>query len=187
MLPENYPHKYVKDVMVGVMPFRFRPISTDDDEMMIRMYSTFSKETIFHRFFTSYIMPPSRVRRFTNIDYKYKMAFAAEEEIDGERRFAGIARYAADRCEEGTAEMAIVIGDPWQGKGIGTALLNHLFDTAEAEGFRLLYGLVHFDNAAVPRIFEKLKQPHRAVNTGMELRYEVILSPQVPPPPIIRT
>jgi len=178
MLPENYPHKYVRDVIVGDRLYKFRPVSPDDDELMIRLFNTFSKETIFHRFFTAYSMQPTRVKRFTNIDYRTRMAIVAEEIVDGDLRLVGVARWAAEKGSETNAEMAIVIGDPWQGKGIGTALLDYLFVVGEAEGYELFYGLVQYDNAAVPRIFEKLKRPHRIHNTGMELRYEVTLTPK---------
>jgi acetyltransferase len=178
MQPDNYPEKYIRDVAVAGRTFRFRPISPEDDALMVRLYNTFSKETIFHRFFTTYAMPATRAKRFTNVDYDKKMAIVAEENIEGDRHLVGVARYVATQESATTAEMAIVIGDPWQGKGIGTALLDYLFVVGELEGYELFYGLVHFDNSAVPRIFEKLNRPHRIHNSGTELRYEVTLAPK---------
>ncbi len=175
-LMENYPHKYIRDVAIGGRPFRFRPVRPDDEDMMVRMFITFSKETIFHRFFTAVTMQPSKAKRFTHIDYKRQMAIVCEEDTGGERHLVGVARYNASPDSDTEAEMAIVIGDPWQGKGVGTALLNYLLEIAELEGFRSLYGLVHYDNLAVPRMFSKMNRPHRTKNTGAELRFEVTLS-----------
>jgi len=175
-LMEKYPHKYVRDVTIGGRPFRFRPIRPDDEDMMVKMFSTFSKETIFHRFFTTVTMQPSKATRFTHIDYKRQMAIVCEEETGGERHLVGVARYNTSPESDIEAEMAIVIGDPWQGKGVGAALLNYLLEIAELEGFKKLYGLVHYDNMAVPRMFDKMKRPHRAESTGTELRFEVVLS-----------
>ncbi|MFA6451668.1 MAG: GNAT family N-acetyltransferase [bacterium] len=178
MQPVNYPDKYILDTAVRGRPYRFRPISPDDETPLIELYKTFSRETIFHRFFTAYTMPPSRAKRLATLDYDKKMAIVAEETTDCGCHLVGVARYANVSESETTAEMAIVIGDPWQGKGLGAALLDYLFTVGEAEGYELFYGLVHYENEAVPRLFAKINRPHRIHNTGTELRYEVTLSPK---------
>ena len=172
-LPENYPHQFTKDVDILGYPVRFRPIHPGDNHRMLMLFDTFSMETIYHRFFSYVRMPPERVKRFTMIDYGRQMAIVAEEEKDGQPRLMGVARYAMPKEAVDDAEMAIVIGDPWQGRGLGTTLLRYLIDLAEIRGLTMMYGLVHFDNRAVPRVVRKLGVKYKKKDNGTEWRYEV--------------
>ncbi|HOC91364.1 MAG TPA: GNAT family N-acetyltransferase [bacterium] len=183
VLPENYPAKYVKKVVARGREMTFRPVHPGDNDLMIRLYSAFSKQTIFHRFFTSARIPPSKLSRFTNIDYVRHMAIVSEETKDGAPMITGSARYNTPKDEEGTAEMAIVIGDPWQGNGIGTALLNYLLIVARDCGFKSVYGLVHYDNSAMVKTFEAVRAggvPYHTADTGTELKFILNLEDPVP-------
>jgi acetyltransferase len=178
-LPDNYPSQYIKNTVVNGRPVLFRPIRPDDNDLMQHLFQTFSKETVFHRFFAYLRVPPARLDRFTRIDYRTQMAIVAQEEKDGQPVLMGVARYNTPRDISDGAELAIVMGDPWQGMGIGTALLAYLLEVAGREGFKSLYGLVHYDNAAVPRVFHKLSEmgrTHRCHDTGTELKYIIDLN-----------
>jgi len=179
-IPDNYPTVYVVRVKVNGRSMRFRPIHPGDNDRLIRLFSTFSKETIFHRFFHTVQLRRSYIRRLTNVNYFPHMALVSEELKDGMPLITGVARYNAPADgEPGVAEAATVVGDPYQGRGIGTALLNYMFFVAREQGFKKLYGLVHFDNRVVPVVVSKLQQigiNHSIVDTGTELRYEFDLS-----------
>lgn len=179
--PENYPFDLIRDLDIRGRTVRFRPIYPGDNYRMIMMYNTFSQQTIYHRFFSYVRIPPSRVKRFTEIDYKRHMALVAEEEKDGLPRLMGVARYNTPKDETNTGEMAIVMGDPWQGQGIGTKLLRYLVDIAHGAGYVKLIGLVHYDNAAMPRVFRKLDVKFKKCDNGTEWRFDVY--PGVPPDP----
>lgn len=64
------------------------------------------------------------------------MAIAATTMLDGET-LIGVARYVR---ENDAAEFAIVVADAWQGRGIGTRLLDKLIDIARRRGLRQLHG-----------------------------------------------
>jgi acetyltransferase len=172
-LPENYPFHYTRDLEIKGHQVRFRPIHPGDNHRMVMLFDTFSMETIYHRFFSYVRMPPERVKRFTHVDYALQMALVAEEERHGQKHIMGVARYAREKDNPAQGEMAIVVGDRWQGRGIGTELLKYLFEVAEKEGVAMLYGLVHFDNRAAPRIIRKSGIKFKKKDNGTEWRFEV--------------
>ena len=55
-----------------------------------------------------------------------------------------------------TAEFAVVIADPWQGKGIGAALMEHLIAIAQERGIKTLTGLVLRENRTMLALGRKL-------------------------------
>lgn len=172
---ENYPFQYVRETLLKGDKIRLRPIRPDDDELMLDLFTSFSEETIYHRFFTHITMTPSRVKRFTRIDYIKQMALVAIHKNKNERQLMGVARYAAMADKEGWAEMAIVVGDPWQKQGLGTKLLRFLVDVARNEGYHGLIGLVHYENPGIDKMFKKLGIPYRERDTGTEMKYEIPL------------
>lgn len=76
------------------------------------------------------------IETLVTIDYSRDMAIAATTMLDGET-LIGVARYVR---ENDAAEFAIVVADAWQGRGIGTRLLDKLIDVARRRGLRQLYG-----------------------------------------------
>lgn len=174
-----YPEQYKKETSTKLGKTLLRPIRPDDDAQLMRLYKTFSVETIYHRFFSYVNATPDRVKRMTHIDYRRQMAIVAEVEIAGVPEIVGVARY--NTPEGGSpveAEMAIVVGDPYQGNGVGAELLDTLIKVARAEGFNLLFGIVHYDNKPAQRLFEKVQAPHRIKDNGSEWNYEVDLRPK---------
>ena len=80
-------------------------------------------------------LPPKLLARFTQLDYDRELALVAV--FDGE--FIAVGRYAPD-ADGLTAEFALAVGDAWQGKGVGRALLERLCDAARDAGYQALYG-----------------------------------------------
>jgi acetyltransferase len=73
--------------------------------------------------------------RFTQLDYDRELALVAVK--DG--AFLAVGRYAPN-ADGQTAEFALVVGDAWQGKGLGRALLERLCRAARDAGYKALYG-----------------------------------------------
>jgi acetyltransferase len=78
-------------------------------------------------------LPPAMIARLTRIDYGRDMALVA---LAGKRQI-GVARYVR-APEGGSAEMAIVVADDWQGRGLSRRLLSQLIDIARASGLKTL-------------------------------------------------
>lgn len=108
-----------------------RPITPDDAERLQEFHSHLSSETIYFRFFAPYPELTERdVARFTQVDYDDRVAFVATEQ--GE--LIAVARY--DRLNPRDAEVAFVVRDDHQGRGLGAVLLEHLAAAAWERGLR---------------------------------------------------
>ena len=121
-LPPGYPAQWEADVVLrdGSVA-HLRPITPADAEAVRRFHAGQSDESIYMRFFAPLRQLRDRdVTRFTNVDYVDRAALVAT--VRGQ--IIGIGRY--DRITPTSAEVAFNIADSFQGKGIGSVLLEHL-------------------------------------------------------------
>jgi acetyl coenzyme A synthetase (ADP forming)-like protein len=108
-----------------------RPISPGDTSRLLAFHSRLSPRSQYLRFFTAKpTLTEAELARFSNVDYENRVALVAELGDD----LVGVARF--DRVPElpATAEVAFVIADEHQGRGIGTVLLEHLAATGRERG-----------------------------------------------------
>ncbi len=131
-----------------------RPIRPDDADRERRFFGRVGQESVYYRFFRIKAeLSPEELRYFTNVDYDDRMAFVA---IDGEEMVA-VGRYdvLADRTTDGgrVAEVAFLVQDDYQGRGIGTHLLQHLTVYARLRGIDEFEAFVMAENHAMLRMF----------------------------------
>ena len=113
-----------------------------------------SPTTRYQRFFSAAPqLSSSWARRHANVDYCSRLALVAEHEVDGRPELIGVSRYEA--TAEDAAEVAVVVEDGWQRKGLGTILINELLQAAERRGFRQFRAYVLPDNGAVLRLLRR--------------------------------
>jgi acetyl coenzyme A synthetase (ADP forming)-like protein len=108
-----------------------RPIRPTDAAALVAFHSRLSPEAVYYRFFAPHpALTDAEVARFTGVDHVDRVALVAEL---GDELLA-VARY--DRLPEDPhrAEVAFVVSDRHQGRGIGTALLEHLASAARERG-----------------------------------------------------
>ncbi len=136
-----------------------RPIRPTDEPAMRELFYSFSKNTVFYRFF-SYLkaMPHEKLAKFVNVDYENEMALVAVFKKAGQEQMLGSARYYVDPAT-GLAEWAIEIQDEFQNKGIGTALFNHLTRVAKVKGVKGFVGYVLDSNTRAYRLMTKTGLP----------------------------
>ena len=105
-----------------------------------------STRSIYYRFFRPLKQIPSDLLvRFTQIDYDRDVALVAIDQGGTEERMLGVSRLVGD--PDGIeAEFAVLVGDPWQGKGIGAALLESCLAIARERGFQSIWGMVLTEN-----------------------------------------
>jgi acetyltransferase len=133
-----------------------RPIKPEDEGMMIELFNTFSKNTVLFRFFHLLkSMSHEQIVRYTQIDYDREMAIVAAEETQGKDRIIGVGRLTYYPNLE-TSEFSIVVGDPWQGKGLGKKLLEMCISIAKEKGGKVLWGDIMTENETMIRLCKEL-------------------------------
>ncbi len=135
---------------------RVRPIRPDDEPRLVALFTRLSPRTVYQRFFRVYDrLPPQWYRHFAGVDHVRRLALVAEERSPDGRQLRAVAR-----CEPtgtpGTREIAIVVEDAWQGRGLGPALLEALLAAAEARGIRRFTADVLADNHRILRVIARL-------------------------------
>ncbi len=157
-----------------------RPIRPDDESALTALYERLSPQTAYQRFFTVMRrLPPDWAHILANVDYDRRMAIAA---IGPDGELIGVARYAYDgRAQE--AEIAIVIEDRWQGRGLGTLLLGDLIGYAEGMGIRRLRAYVLGDNLRMLKLIRRVTTiVDRKLESGV---LSLLLAPLGHPEPAI--
>lgn len=115
---------------------RLRPIRPEDEGRLSAFYDRLSRHTAYQRFFAVMKrLPPDWARFLANVDYEHRLALLAEHGPPEAPELVGVARYEpTDQAD--TAEIAFVIQDGWQGRGLGTIMLEALLAAADARGIR---------------------------------------------------
>lgn len=128
----------------------FRPGDRADLEAAVARTSA---QSLYLRFFTVKRGFSDREKEFfLNVDFVDHVALMAWVEEAGRNVIAGGGRYVV--VEPGKAEVAFVVIDPYQGHGIGAALLRHLAVVARAAGLTDLVAEVLPENTAMLKVFE---------------------------------
>jgi RimJ/RimL family protein N-acetyltransferase len=131
---------------------RIRPIRPDDEPRLVDLYERLSQLTAYQRFFTVLRQLPSDwYRFFANVDYVRRLALVAERETGAGVKLIGVGRYEPSE-EPHEAEVAFVVEDGWQGRGLGTILLDVVTAAAEARGVLRFRAYVLADNYRMLRL-----------------------------------
>jgi acetyltransferase len=137
-------------------PVTIRPIRPEDEPAMVKFHETLSERSVYLRYFHLMNLEQrtthERLTRICFIDYDREMALVAEtahHEILGVGRMSKI---------HGTreAEVAVLVSDQWQGRGLGKELLARLLVVGADEKLESLTADILPDNRSVMRICEKL-------------------------------
>jgi acetyltransferase len=132
-----------------------RPISPRDFELELDFVRGLSRMTRYLRLMSGRQPSADEVRRWTDIDRRREGALIATVPVDGLERQIGVARYVAQPGEH-EAEIAIVLGDAWQGHGLGVPLLAALIELARQSGMTRLFGETLSENAAMIALGRRL-------------------------------
>lgn len=150
-----------------------RPIGWGDADGLVAFHEGLSQETVHFRFFTAKpTLSLRQVEHFTRVDHHDRVALVAEL---GDRLVA-VARY--DR-QPGTdsAEVAFVVSDEHQGRGIGTALLEHLAAAARERGVTRFVAMTLPGNRHMLDVFRMAGFEERARTDGDVVQVELLIEP----------
>jgi acetyltransferase len=134
---------------------KMRPIRPEDEPAVLELFKSLSKQSIYFRFF-SYVpkVTHEMLTRFTQIDYDREMAIVGEITEAGVKKLTGVVRLVQDTLED-QAEFAIVVGDPWQGLGLGNIMMDYILEVANGWGLDKIYANVLKSNKAMVHMFKK--------------------------------
>ena len=133
-----------------------RPIKPEDATIEQDFVRNLSEQSRFFRFMrVMQELTPEMLARFTQIDYDREMAFIAISERPTGTTELGVARYVTNPDGD-SAEFALVVADAYQGKGIGTKLMQALMKTAKNRGLKMLEGEVLNQNRPMRGLMGKL-------------------------------
>jgi len=136
-----------------------RQIRPEDKLLLAEAFEGATPETRYQRFFAPVErLSESDLTYLTEVDHSDHEALVAVDPDDGS--LVGVARYVRTKLRN-EAEVAIIIADEWQGKGLATAMLQRLVRRAAAEGIDYFLALVLTSNTSATELFEGLV-PDRA-------------------------
>jgi len=152
-----YPDQYEEHTRTSMgIDIFVRPIRPEDAPLLIELFESLSPRSVYRRFFTPMKrLPHSMLARFTQIDYDRHIALVALPESETKETMLGVARVIIGRSLK-EAEFSIVVSDPWQGKGIGAALLQRCLSIAKERGIETVMGTVLAENTQMLALGKKM-------------------------------
>jgi GNAT superfamily N-acetyltransferase len=132
-----------------------RPICPDDRLLLMVFFDRLTDETRFFRYhYSKCQLTESELKEYCELDYRDNLALVAEIERQGKKEIIGVGSYCR-LPDFHTAEVAFVVQDDEQRKGIGTQLLKHLSILAWQRDIHYFSGEVLRNNARMLSIFKK--------------------------------
>ena len=151
-----------------------RALCPADRPELLEAATRTSDRSLYRRFFgVRRTFSEAEVAAFVNIDFVNEVALLAVTREDGREVVAGGGRYIV--VQPGTAELAFMVVDEFQGLGLASALLRHLTALARAAGLREFLAEVLPDNTAMLRVFERsgLRMERRRENGVLHISLHI--------------
>lgn len=141
-----YPKKYVADwKLKNDTRVLLRPIMPEDEGLFKELFNSFSEETMRFRFFQVIKnISHETLIRYCNLDYDRELAIIAETSTK-EKRIVGVGRLIREpggKC----GEFAVVVGDEWQGLGLGDKLMDLIIQIGRDMNLEYIWGFVVSNN-----------------------------------------
>ena len=148
-----YPSQYETEVLLkDGSRMMLRPIRREDTDSWLAFVSRLSRRTKYLRFHSLPKLTMEEAIRFCTVDYINTFAFVAEVLGDQRQDIVAIGRYYRLPIKH-SAEVALVIEDAYQGKGIGTKLMEWLTNVARENGITTFEADVLAENEEMMTVF----------------------------------
>jgi GNAT superfamily N-acetyltransferase len=132
-----------------------RPVRITDEQALQNLFYTLSDESTYRRFLChKTVHPHQEMQSLVDLDFEHSLALLVTVESDGHEEIAAMARYDVDRATR-LADIAFVVRDEWQRKGIGTLLMRRMGEIARARGLAGFTADVLGTNKPMLMVFHK--------------------------------
>jgi acyl-CoA hydrolase/GNAT superfamily N-acetyltransferase len=156
-----YPEEYEETATFGDVDVFFRPVKPSDEDLEREFFYSLSDESVYYRFFNIVkSMPHEKLQPLVNIDYRTEMAIAGFVGEPGHEEMIAISRYKVDPADN-LAEIAFLVRDDWQQRGLGTWMMEKLTDIAIKRGIKGFKAEVLAQNKKMMYVFHKSRFPVR--------------------------
>jgi acetyltransferase len=165
-----YPEQFIRRLRLrDGTEVTLRPIRPEDEPLWHQLIASSSPESIRFRFRSIFKRANHQMAvKHCMIDYERELTMVVETRVDGERRLIGVGQLITDLNHE-TAEYAVIVPDPWQGKGVGTLLLDYCLVFAARWGISEVVAETDPENMRMLALFHK-----RGFNSVMRREEEVV-------------
>jgi RimJ/RimL family protein N-acetyltransferase len=160
-----------------------RAIRSDDRERLRESHARLSPESRYRRFMAAKpVLSISDARYLVDVDgYDHVALVATVAEPEGEA-IVGVGRFIRLAEQPDVAEFAIVVGDDWQGQGLGADLLARLGEAARQRGIGRFRASILLENTAIRRLIDRYadgKVDHLATGTVCEVEFSLPASSSI--------
>ncbi|GAB4458464.1 MAG: bifunctional acetate--CoA ligase family protein/GNAT family N-acetyltransferase [Armatimonadaceae bacterium] len=171
-----YPMQYVfEDTLRSGSAVTIRPLRPEDENRLVAFHETLSERSVELRFYQPFALNQrtahERLVRLAQSDYDRQIALAVVQNDE----LLGVARLYKPHGRDGmpgTATFSLLISDQHQNQGLGTMLLGHLVEVAQAEQIQRLQAEVLTVNAPMRHVCAKLgfteSEPHTSAVSSLE-------------------
>jgi acetyltransferase len=152
-----YPNQYESDwLLEDGTPVLLRPMRPEDEALVKELLENCSDQTLYFRYFHLIKkFPHSFLLRFTQNDYDREIGLAAFGTPPGPEVMMGVGRLVMTP-ERDKAEFAVIVADPWHGKGLGEKLISRVIEIAQDYGVKSLWGEVLAENVPMLGLVKKM-------------------------------
>ena len=131
----------------------FRPVKPTDETALSEMLYSLSEQSVKTRYMTQTMAFPHKdVQQLTNIDYRQDISIVGTVPGVSDEQVVALAQYFPEPKTQ-SAEVAFIVQDEWQKKGVGTLLLEYLTQIAKSRGINRFYAKVMPVNKPMLSIF----------------------------------
>ena len=174
-----YPIQYCTEWKLrGGPSVMIRPVRPEDEPLMIDFHHTLSEQSVHYRYFSAIGLEErvahERLRRICFNDYDREIALVAVQGKGGTQQIIGVGRLSRLHHRD-EAEFAIIIGDPWQKKGLGKRLLDLLVEIGREEKIARITAHILSDNLAMQHVSRKCGFKLHRTEGEMDWRAEIRL------------
>jgi acetyltransferase len=160
-IPPNLSHYVSSWILNDGTSVTIRPILPEDEPLMVSFHESLSDRTVYMRYFCSMSFAARTAHeRLLRICHSYsesELVLVAEHKDPetGERHILGVGRLN-ELGTDGEAEVAVLVSDQYQCKGLGTELVRQLIRIARDKKLRRLVAEMLNDNLAIQNTLRKL-------------------------------